>query len=118
MTAPARPDDCVFCKIVEGDLPAEIVHADESCIAFRDLSPQAPTHVLVVPRGHFENAAELALHEPASVAGLVTAGAAVARAEGLEGYRLIFNTGAAAGQTVFHAHLHVLGGKPMGERLA
>ncbi|PUA80423.1 HIT domain-containing protein [Nocardioides currus] len=118
MTAPARPDDCVFCKIVAGDLPADVVHSDETCVAFRDLNPQAPTHVLVVPRSHYANAAELAAGEPASVAALVDAGAAVAAADGLDqGYRLIFNTGAAAGQTVFHAHLHVLGGRSLGEGL-
>lgn len=114
MSAPERPDDCIFCQIVEGDLPAEIVHADESTVAFRDLNPQAPTHVLVVSRSHYENAAELARHEPASVAALVSAGSAIAASEGLDdGYRFVFNTGAGAGQTVFHAHLHVLGGRTL-----
>ncbi|MEO5662893.1 MAG: HIT domain-containing protein [Nocardioides sp.] len=119
MPAPARPDDCIFCKIIEGDLPADIVHADEITVAFRDLNPQAPTHVLVVPRSHYANAAELARHEPTSVAALVSAGSAVAAAEGLDdGYRLVFNTGAGAGQTVFHAHLHVLGGRSLQGHMA
>ena len=113
MTAPARPDDCIFCKIVDGEIPAEIVHADETTVAFRDQNPQAPTHVLVVPRSHYENAADLAHHEPASVADLVSAGRAVATAEGLDSYRAVFNTGSEAGQTVFHAHLHVLGGRSL-----
>lgn len=115
MTAPERPDDCIFCKIVEGEIPAEIVHADETTVAFRDLNPQAPTHVLVIPRSHYENAAELARHEPASVAAMISAASSVAADEGLDqDYRFVFNTGAGAGQTVFHAHLHVLGGRPMG----
>ena len=120
MTAPARPDDCIFCKIIDGNLPAEVVHADESCVAFRDLSPQAPTHVLIVPRSHYANAAELAAGEPATAVHLFDAAREIAHQEGVdEGYRLVFNTGAAAGQTVFHAHLHLLGGAPMAEgRLA
>lgn len=114
MTAPERPDDCIFCKIVEGEIPAEIVHADETTVAFRDLNPQAPTHVLVIPRSHYENAAELAHHEPASVAAMVSAASSVAAAEDLDqGYRFVFNTGAGAGQTVFHAHLHLLGGRSL-----
>jgi histidine triad (HIT) family protein len=115
MTAPARPDDCLFCKIVSGDVPAEVVHATESAVAFRDVAPQAPTHVLVVPTSHYANAAELAHHEPATMADLVAVAAAVADQEGLEGqYRLVLNTGAEAGQSVFHTHLHLLGGRSMG----
>lgn len=112
MNAPAPKDDCIFCKIVAGDLPAEIVHATDSCVAFRDLEPQAPTHVLVIPRSHYENAAELAHWEPSTTADLFTTAREVAEKEGIsEGYRLVFNTGAAANQTVFHAHLHLLGGR-------
>ncbi len=113
MTAPERPEDCLFCKIVAGDIPAEIVRADETTVAFRDVNPQAPVHVLVVPRSHYENVAALAHHEPATVADLMRAGSAVAATEGLGSYRLVFNTGADAGQTVFHVHLHVLGGRAM-----
>jgi histidine triad (HIT) family protein len=112
MSAP-RPD-CIFCKIVSGDIPADVVHETEHSLAFRDLEPQAPTHVLVIPRAHYANAAELAAGDPDAAVDLVTAAGAVAAQEGLEaGYRLVFNTGAAAHQTVFHAHLHVLGGRPM-----
>lgn len=113
MTAPERPEDCLFCKIVDGDIPAEIVRADENTVAFRDLNPQAPVHVLVVPRSHYENVGALAHHEPATVADLMSAGSAVASDECLESYRAVFNTGAGAGQTVFHVHLHVLGGRAM-----
>jgi len=114
MTAPERPDDCIFCKIVEGDIPAEIVHAGDSTIAFRDLNPQAPTHVLVIPRSHYENAAELARHEPVSAAEMLSVAQSVADIEGLDSYRTVLNTGGGAGQVVFHAHLHVLGGRPLG----
>jgi len=105
--------DCLFCKIVAGEIPGEVVHVTERTVAFRDLSPQAPTHVLVVPRDHYENAAALAAGDPAASAELVTAAAAVATAEGYDDYRLVYNTGAEAGQSVFHAHLHVLAGRPM-----
>lgn len=107
--------DCVFCKIVAGEIPAAVVHESPTTLAFRDLEPQAPTHVLVIPRTHVENAAELAEVEPATMAHLVEAAREIAAAEGLdEGYRLVLNTGPAAHQTVFHAHLHVLGGRSMG----
>lgn len=106
--------DCLFCKIVAGDIPAEVVHATERTVAFRDLNPQAPTHVLVVPRDHYENAAALASGDPEASAELVRTAAAVATAEGHDDYRLVFNTGAGAGQTVFHTHLHLLAGRPMG----
>jgi histidine triad (HIT) family protein len=106
--------DCLFCKIVAGKIPADVVHESETTLAFRDLQPQAPTHVLVIPRSHYANAAELAAGEPATSAHLFDAARAVAEQEGLEdGYRLVLNTGAAAHQTVFHAHLHVLGGRTM-----
>lgn len=108
----ASQSDCLFCKIVAGEIPATVVHETPTTLAFRDIAPQAPTHVLVIPRIHVANAAELAATEPASVADLVASAAAVAEAEGLGGdYRLVFNTGAGAGQTVFHAHLHLMGGR-------
>ena len=108
------PADCLFCRIVAGEIPSEVVHETESTYAFRDISPQAPTHVLVIPRTHFVNAAELAVGEPGTMADLVNAAAQIAEADGLGGdYRLVFNTGAGAGQTVFHTHLHLLGGRSM-----
>lgn len=107
--------DCLFCRIVAGDVPADVVHETDTTLAFRDVEPQAPTHVLVVPRSHHADAAALGDAEPGTLVDLVAAARAVADQEGLDdGYRLVFNTGRAAHQTVFHAHLHVLGGRPMG----
>lgn len=111
----SKDADCLFCTIVAGGVPAEIVHETETTFAFRDIEPQAPTHVLVVPRRHEPDAAALAAVAPSEVVDLVEAAVAVAAQEGLAtGYRMVFNTGAAAHQTVFHAHLHVLGGRSMG----
>lgn len=107
-------EDCLFCKIVAGEIEADVVHETPTTLAFRDLNPQAPTHVLVVPRSHYPNAAALAAGEPGTAADLFSAAGSIAESMGLqEGYRLVFNTGAAAHQTVFHAHLHVLGGRAM-----
>jgi histidine triad (HIT) family protein len=106
-------EDCIFCRIVVGEIPGEIVHTTERTVAFRDLNPQAPLHVLVVPKGHFANAADLAAGDPAASAELLTTAAAVATAEGYDDYRLVFNTGAGVGQTVFHTHLHLLAGRSM-----
>jgi histidine triad (HIT) family protein len=105
--------DCLFCRIVSGDVPADVVHQTERTVAFRDVDPQAPLHVLVVPRTHFANAAELAAGDPAASAELVTTAAAVATAEGYDDYRIVYNTGPGVGQTVFHTHLHLLAGRPM-----
>jgi histidine triad (HIT) family protein len=109
-----RPQDCIFCKIVAGEIPSEVVHRSERSVAFRDTNPQAPTHVLVVPVDHHADAAEIAAADPQAAADLLSVAAAVAEAEGLAGgYRIVFNTGAEAGQTVFHTHLHLLGGRSM-----
>jgi histidine triad (HIT) family protein len=105
--------DCLFCKIVAGDIPADLVASTDTAVAFRDVNPQAPTHALVVPRSHHADAAALADAEPETVAELVRVARDVAQSDGLDEYRLVLNTGAAAGQTVFHTHLHVLGGRPM-----
>jgi histidine triad (HIT) family protein len=111
----ATDQDCLFCKIVAGDIPADVVHETGTTLAFRDLEPQAPTHVLVIPRDHHPNAAALAAEAPEVSVDLLNAVAEVAKQEGLEeGYRLVFNTGAQAHQTVFHVHAHVLGGRAMG----
>lgn len=107
--------DCLFCKIVAGDIPSDKVLETDSSFAFRDLHPQAPTHVLVIPRSHYPNAGALAEGEPATAAYLFDAAREIAASEGLEnGYRLVLNTGADAHQTVFHVHLHLLGGRAMG----
>ncbi|HZJ03847.1 MAG TPA: HIT domain-containing protein [Nocardioidaceae bacterium] len=114
MTAETKPD-CLFCKIVAGDVPADVVHETGTTLAFRDIEPQAPVHVLVIPRLHLPNVAALAGAEPTVVVDLVTAAAAVAEQEQLgDGYRLVFNTGARASQTVFHVHAHLLGGRDLG----
>ena len=105
--------DCLFCRIVAGEIPADVVARTDTAVAFRDVNPQAPTHALVVPRGHYADAASLADAEPDTVAELVRMARDVANADGLDEYRLVLNTGADAGQTVFHAHLHVLGGRTM-----
>ncbi|WP_018655050.1 histidine triad nucleotide-binding protein [Actinomadura flavalba] len=105
--------DCLFCKIVEGEVPAKIVRESERALAFRDINPQAPTHVLVIPREHRPDAAALAASSPEALAEVVGLAARVAADEGIadSGYRLVFNTGAGAGQTVFHVHAHLLGGR-------
>lgn len=107
---------CLFCRIVAGDIPAEVLRRDERTVAFRDVAPKAPTHVLVVPVQHTENAAATAAVDPSLLGALVLAAAEVAAGEGIadSGYRLVLNTGADAGQTVFHTHLHLLGGEPQG----
>ena len=110
MSTPAP--DCVFCKIVAGDIPAEVLGRTEHAIAFRDLNPQAPFHVLVAPLGHHENAAASAAADPASIGHLVALADEVAHESGNADYRMIVNTGAGAGQTVFHTHVHVLGAAP------
>lgn len=116
MTPDAVNQDCLFCRIIAGELPSDVVAETDRVYAFRDINPQAPTHVLVVPREHHPDVAALHAADPTLVADTIAAGARVAEEAGLAatGYRLLFNTGAHAGQTVFHAHLHVLGGEPLG----
>ncbi|WP_369246502.1 histidine triad nucleotide-binding protein [Streptomyces sp. R41] len=106
-------DDCLFCKIVAGHIPATVVRETETTVAFRDINPQAPSHVLVIPKVHYPNAAALADAEPGIAADLLRESAEVAAEDKLESYRVVFNTGSGAGQTVFHAHAHVLGGRGM-----
>jgi histidine triad (HIT) family protein len=106
---------CVFCGIVAGDIPATVVHETERTVAFRDLNPAAPTHVLVIPRDHYADVAALADADPTYAGEVLAAAAAVAKQEGLVGgYRLVTNTGDDAGQTVHHLHVHVLGGRSLG----
>jgi histidine triad (HIT) family protein len=106
-------EDCLFCKIVAGTVPATVVRESEHTITFRDINPQAPTHVLVIPREHYANVAELAT-SPEVLAELVREADAVAADDGIgASYRVVFNTGEQAGQTVFHVHAHVLGGRAM-----
>ena len=95
-----------------GEIPVEFVFESSSVFAINDISPQAPTHVLVIPKAHHENAAELSADAPEVIAEMHAAGAKIAADLNLDGYRSVFNTGASAGQSVFHAHLHILGGRP------
>jgi histidine triad (HIT) family protein len=111
--------DCLFCKIVAGEVPATVVRESQTITAFRDINPQAPTHVLVIPKAHYPDAASLAAAEPQLAADVLVEAGEVAAAENVTagdggpgtGYRIVFNTGSGAGQTVFHAHAHVLGGR-------
>jgi histidine triad (HIT) family protein len=108
-------DDCLFCRIVAGEIPSTTVHETGRTYAFRDIAPQAPTHVLVVPREHHADVSSVVRTDPGLAAELLAAAVEVAEQEGLgSGYRLLANTGPDSGQTVFHAHVHVLGGKVMG----
>lgn len=107
--------DCLFCRIVAGDLPADIVYQDKRCVAFRDTHPQAPIHVLVVPHEHMDSLDDAAQRDEATLGHLLRVAARVANEEGLSesGYRTVINTGAGVGQSVFHLHVHVLGGRAM-----
>ena len=107
--------DCLFCRIVAGEVPADVVAETERTLAFRDIGPQAPTHVLVVPRDHHADMGAVVDADPSLAAEVMAAAVAVARQEGLEGgYRLVANTGDDGGQTVHHLHVHVLGGRGLG----
>ncbi len=106
--------DCIFCKISAGEIPAKLLYQDDRAIAFLDLNPQAPSHLLVIPRRHIASLAELAPSDSSLVGHLNWIAAQVARHAGLtNGYRVVINTGDDGGQTVAHLHLHVLGGRPM-----
>ena len=104
---------CLFCRIVSGEIPASKVFEDDQLVAFNDINPQAPMHVLVVPRVHIDSLNELTADHDALVGAMARRGAAIAMERGYakSGYRTVFNTQAGAGQTVFHLHLHVLGGR-------
>jgi histidine triad (HIT) family protein len=106
-------DQCLFCMIARGEIPAKVVAEDATCIAFRDVNPQAPVHVLVIPRAHVPSLNEVT--SPALLADLLQMAREVAKQEGIatSGYRVVFNTNRDGGQTVFHLHAHVLGGRHM-----
>lgn len=112
--------DCIFCKIAAREIPATIVYETGDVLAFRDVAPKAPVHVLVIPKAHHANLAALASADPALAGEVMAAAAAVAEAEGIgeSGYRTITNTGAHAGMEVPHVHVHVLGGASLGPMLA
>ncbi len=111
---PAIDKDCLFCKIVAEESPADIIYQDDQVLAFRDINPQAPVHVLLVPKEHIAYAADLEESQKEILFKLVDSANKIAKDEGItEGYRLVINNGSGAGQTVFHLHLHLLGGRPM-----
>ncbi len=106
---------CLFCRMIAKEIPADVVHQDDRSIVIRDINPQAPTHLLVIPLEHIESLDEASQKDEPLLGHLLRVGARVANAEGLgeTGYRTVINTGTGAGQSVFHLHVHVLGGRPM-----
>jgi histidine triad (HIT) family protein len=109
----ANTQDTIFGRILRGEIPCDQVYADELCLAFRDVAPQAPVHVLVIPREPIPRLDEAGEEHAALLGQLLLVAAKVARQEGLQGFRTVINSGAEAGQTVFHLHVHVLGGRPL-----
>jgi histidine triad (HIT) family protein len=107
--------DCLFCRIIKNEIPADFVHHDDSCVVIRDVNPQAPTHLLVIPLEHLESLDEASHKDEVLLGHLLRVAARVANGAGLadSGYRTVINTGAGAGQSVFHLHVHVLGGRSL-----
>ena len=103
---------CIFCQIASGEIPTHFLYESAKVLAFKDLYPQAPVHILLIPRAHFENVAELAAADSETTSELFGAARELAETLGLDGYRITVNTGANAGQSVLHAHFHLLGGRP------
>ena len=106
---------CLFCRIIAGEIPADVVYQDERCLAFRDINPQAPVHVLVIPRDHIASLKEASSNDEATLGYLLLTATRIAEEQGLSasGFRTVINTGAGAGQSVFHIHAHVLGGRSL-----
>ena len=109
-----KVDDCIFCKIAVGELPSTLVFEDKICVAFNDLTPQAPTHILIVPREHVDSLDKAGEGQKDQLGHLLLAAAKIARQKGFadNGYRIVVNTNADGGQTVFHLHVHLLAGRP------
>jgi len=108
--------DCLFCRIAGGEIPAQVIHSDPEVVAFRDIHPQAPVHILIIPRRHIASISVLSPEDAGLVGRLFLVARDLAREEGImeEGYRMVVNAGPGAGQSVFHVHLHLLGGRNMG----
>lgn len=106
-------EDCIFCKIADGRIPSTFVYEDETCVAFNDLSPQAPTHILIIPRQHLDSLAKTGPEHSVTVGHMLVTAAAIARSMGFsdDGYRVVINTNSDGGQTVFHLHMHLLAGR-------
>lgn len=107
-------DNCLFCKIIKGEIPSDKLYEDDDIFAFRDIAPQAPVHFLVIPKKHISGPAEVTPGDEQVIGKIVRMADELAKKEGIEQYRLLFNNGEEAGQTVFHIHMHVLGGRSMG----
>ena len=107
------PDNCLFCKIIRGEIPVVKLYEDEDVLAFRDIAPQAPTHFLVIPKKHLSGPSAVTKEDEQVVGKLVRVGSEVAAKEGVSQFRVVFNNGSQAGQTVFHLHMHILGGRNM-----
>lgn len=105
--------DCLFCKIIQGDIPADTLYEDDEVLAFRDIAPAAPIHFLVIPKKHLSGPSAVTEEDEQLMGKLLRIGDQVAQQEGIEQFRLVFNSGAEAGQTVFHIHMHVLGGRSL-----
>jgi histidine triad (HIT) family protein len=114
-----KKDDCIFCKVIEGKIPSQIVYQDEKVTAFRDIHPVAPTHIVIVPAQHIDSLNEATIGDENSLGHMFTVARMLAEQEGLQesGYRLVINTGTGAGQTVFHFHMHLIGGKTLSTRM-
>ena len=110
--------DCLFCKIIAGEIPSTKVYEDDMIFAFRDINPQAPTHILIVPKKHIACAAELTEADGATVGHIFAVAAQLAKAEGLTSYRVVTNSGEDAGQTVKHLHFHLMGGRKLAVEMA
>jgi histidine triad (HIT) family protein len=107
------PDNCLFCKIIRGEIPAAKLYEDDDILAFRDIAPQAPVHFLVIPKKHLTGPAAVAEEDQEVVGKMMRIGSEIARKEGIPHFRVVYNNGSQAGQTVFHLHMHILGGRDM-----
>ncbi len=107
--------DCIFCKIADGEIQSTIVYSDDDLVAFEDVNPQAPVHILVIPRRHISTLNDLSVGDSDTIAKMIIAAAEIAKDRGISdsGYRLVFNCNRGAGQSVFHIHMHLLGGRSM-----
>lgn len=105
--------DCLFCKIAAGEIPAEKLYEDDEMVAFRDIAPQAPVHFLVIPKKHIQDPADVSVEDEALIGRMMRTGSRVAKENGITDFRLVYNNGLEAGQTVFHIHMHVLGGRSL-----
>ncbi len=107
------PENCLFCKIINGEIPADKLYEDDDILAFRDIAPQAPVHFLVIPKKHISGPSAVTTEDEQLIGRTMRLAGEIARQEGLEHYRVVLNNGADAGQTVFHIHIHILGGRSM-----